>query len=158
MQKAATTIILFSSASNLTEEPKALQTPPSILSKTKQGEVMAKSICLVHQEMFLSKQHLWSQQQRHCGAAQTVLLSKKVRTAVTGRQRDTQTIEALGAYTLLRWFSTRTTNNTHWAKEATWMASAFLGKYASIAADVIQWKKLDFRDFFMLTEARFEII
>ena len=34
------------------------------------------------------------------------------------------------------------------------MASAFVGKYASIAADLTQWK-LDFRD---STEARFEII
>ena len=36
------------------------------------------------------------------GAAQTVILSKQVRTVVAGRQRDAQTIEVLGAYTLLR--------------------------------------------------------
>ena len=41
------------------------------------------------------------------------------------------------------------------------MASAVLGKYASITAvDLIQRKKLDFRNFYEsnLTEARFEII
>ena len=41
------------------------------------------------------------------------------------------------------------------------MASAFLGKYASVTAvDLIQRKKLNFRDFYEsnLTEARFEII
>ena len=41
------------------------------------------------------------------------------------------------------------------------MASAFLGKYASITAvDLIQRKKLDSRNFYdsNLTEARFEII
>ena len=41
------------------------------------------------------------------------------------------------------------------------MASAFLGKYASITAvDLIQQKKSDFRNFYEsnLTEARFEII
>ena len=41
------------------------------------------------------------------------------------------------------------------------MASAFLGKYASITGvDLIQWKKLDFRNFYEsnLTEARIEII
>ena len=36
------------------------------------------------------------------GAAQTVFLSKQVRTIVAGRKRDAQTIEVLGAYTLLR--------------------------------------------------------
>ena len=63
------------------------------------------------------------------------------------------------AYTLLKWFNT--TNNTPWGKEATCMASAFLGKYASITAvDLIQQKKLDFWNFYEsnLTEARFEII
>ena len=41
------------------------------------------------------------------------------------------------------------------------MGSAFLGKYASITAvDLIQQKKLDFRNFYEsnLTEARFQII
>ena len=38
--------------------------------------------------------------------------------------------------TLLRGFSTCTTNNTPWAKKATCTASAFLGKYASIANPV----------------------
>ena len=40
------------------------------------------------------------------------------------------------------------------------MASAFLGKYASTAVDLIQWKKLDPQNFYgsNLTEARIEII
>ena len=41
----------------------------------------------------------------HCGgivvSTQTLLLSKQAQTVVTGRQRDAQTIEFLGAYTLL---------------------------------------------------------
>ena len=37
-----------------------------------------------------------------CDAAQTVFLSKQVRTKVTGRQRNAQTIEVLGADTLLK--------------------------------------------------------
>ena len=47
------------------------------------------------------------------------------------------------------------------AKRLLRMASAFLGKYASITGvDLIQWKKLDFRNFYEsnLTEARIEII
>ena len=47
---------------------------------------------------------------------QTVFLSKQIRTIAAGRQRDAQTIGVLGAYTLLRWFST--TNNTPWGKKA----------------------------------------
>ena len=78
---------------------------------------------------------------------QTVFLSKQVLTTVAGRRRDAQTIEVPGAYTLLRWFST--TRNTPWGKEASRMASAFLGKYASITAvDLIQQKKLDSRNFY----------
>jgi len=51
------------------------------------------------------------------------------------------------------------TNNTLWGKEALGMASAFLGKYASITAvDLILQKKLDFRNFYEsnLAEARFD--
>jgi len=64
------------------------------------------------------------------------------------------------AHKLLRWFST--TNSTPWGKKGLLcMGSAFLGKYASIAAvDLIQQKKLDFCNFYEsnITEARFEII
>jgi len=61
------------------------------------------------------------------------------------RGRDPQMIKVPGAYTFLRWFST--TRNTPWGKEASHVASAFLGKYASITAvDLIQWKKLNFRN------------
>ena len=50
-----------------------------------------------------------------CGASQTVFLSKQVPwTIVAGRRRDAQTIEVLGAYTILS-----ITNNTPWGKEAT---------------------------------------
>ena len=59
-----------------------------------------------------------------CCAAQIVFVSKQVRTIVTGRQRDPQTIKVLGAYTLLRWFST--TNNTPWGKEATLSSGRYL--------------------------------
>ena len=94
MRKAAPLII--SSKSNLAEQ---LLTPRSVLSKTKrQGH--GKCVCLVHQEMFLSK-------------------------------RPPR------------------------------MASAFLGKYASVTVvDLIQLKKLDSRNFYEsnLMEARFEII
>ena len=47
------------------------------------------------------------------------------------------------------------------AKRPLCMASAFLGKYASITAvDLIQWKKLDSQNFYEsnLTGARLEII
>ena len=57
-------------------------------------------------------------------------------------------IEVPGTYTLLSM-----------GKEASRMASALLGKYASITAvDLIQQKKLDYRNFYdsNLTEARFD--
>ena len=78
-----------------------------------------------------------------------MFLSKQVRTIVAGRQKDAQTIELLGSepITLPRWFGT--TKNTPWGKEGMRMASALLGKYASISVvDLIQWKKLDFRNFY----------
>ena len=84
------------------------------------------------------------------------VLSKQVPTIVAGRQRDAQMIEILGAYTLLKLFSTIPPG-----AEALCVASAFLGKCASITAvDLIQRKKLDSRNFYEsnLTEARFEII
>ena len=74
---------------------------------------------------------------------QTVFLSKQVLTIVAGRRRDAQMIEVPGAFTLLRWFST--TNKHPLGQKASRMASAFLGKHASITAvDLIQRKKLEF--------------
>ena len=68
---------------------------------------------------------------------QTMLLSKQVRTTVTGRWRDAQVVKIPGAYTLLKQFST--TSNAPGAKRPPRMASAFLRKCASIAAvDLIQ--------------------
>ena len=88
---------------------------------------------------------------------QTVFLSKQVPTIVAGRLRDAQMIKVLGAYTLLRLFVTTKTIPPG-AKRPLCMASAFLGKCASVTAvDLIQRKKLNFRNFYEsnLTEARF---
>ena len=84
----------------------------------------------------------------------------KSTTTVAGRRRDAQTIKILGAYTLLRLFSTTKTIPPG-AKRPPCMASAFLGKCASITAvDLIQRKKLGSLNFYEsnLTEARFEMI
>ena len=132
MQKAAT-LIIFECIQFNGRTLSSVDTKQCSSAK-QNGEMMAKWVCLVHQEAFLSKQCLWSHQQRHCCKR---VLVRQVRTIVTIRRSDAQTIEVLGAYTLLRRFST--TNNTPWGKEATWKASAFLGKYASITAvDLIQ--------------------
>ena len=59
---------------------------------------MANWVCLVHQEVFLSKQRLWSHQQvlpRRC------FCQNKYRTIVAGRKIDAQRMEAYS----LRWFS-----------------------------------------------------
>ena len=88
---------------------------------------------------------------------QTVFLSKRVLTTVAGRRRGAQTIEVPGAYTLLRDLVLQETPPG--AKRPPRMASAFVGKYASVTAvDLIQWKKLDSRNFYEsnLTEARFD--
>ena len=82
-----------------------------------------------------------------------MFLSKQVRTIVAGRQSDAQTDRSL--------YTSSTTNNTPWGKEATCMAMLSLEIYASITVvDLIQQKKLDFWNFYEsnLTEARFEII
>ena len=90
---------------------------------------------------------------RSLWCTQTVFLSKQVLTTVAGRRRDAQTIEVSGAYTLLRWFST--TRN----KEASRMASAFLEKYDCITAvDLIQWKKLDSRNFLIYRKPDLKLI
>ena len=59
------------------------------------GEVMAKMSLLSAPGSVLIKQRLWSHQQTRCGAAQTVFLSKQVRTIAAGRQSDAQTIKVL---------------------------------------------------------------
>ena len=61
-------------------------------------------------------------------AAQTVFLSKQVRTIVAGRQRCSDNQRVLGAYTLLLLQTTPPGGSV--LKEATCMASAFLRKYA----------------------------
>jgi len=45
------------------------------------GQSHGKWVCLVHQETFLSKQHLWSQEALWC--TQTVFLSKQVLPVIT---------------------------------------------------------------------------
>ena len=71
-------------------------------------------------------------------------------------------IDFLGAYTLLgKPMIISTANNTTWMKESPCLASAFLGKCASITVvDLIQEKKLGSWKFLEsnLTKARFEII
>ena len=67
----------------------------------KTAQSQAERVCLVHQEAFLSNQYFWSHCRGIVVSMQTLLLSKQVRTIVTGRQCDAQMIEFPGAYTLL---------------------------------------------------------
>ena len=89
---------------------------------------------------------------------QTMFLSKQVLTTVAGRQRDDQSSWSLNTSIKVDLVLHETPPV---AKRPLHMASAFLGKYASITAiDLIQPKKLDSQNFYEsnLMEARFEII
>ena len=98
------------------------------------------------------KKQVLSHQQRRCGSAQTMFLVKQIWTIVAVRQRDAQTIKVLGDCTLGDLYYKQ-------KRPHACMACAFLGKYASITViDLIQRKKLDFRNFYELTKVRFEII
>ena len=90
-----------------------------------------------------------------------MLLSKQVRTIVAGRQRDAQTIEFSGAYTLsgkLAYGNLRQATLSR-AKKPPSVASTFLGKCASITTVDLR-KKLGSWKFFEpnLAEARFDLI
>ena len=73
------------------EEPAAVDTIKRSL-RNKMANLRAE---LVHQEAFLSKQHL--SLHGRCSAPKTVFLSKQVQTIVAGRQND----RSYGAYTSL---------------------------------------------------------
>ena len=79
-----------------------------------------------------------------------MLLSKQVRTIVAGRQRDGRTIEFPGAYTSGKAYGNLVLQATlPGAKKLPCVASAFLGRCASITAvDLIQRKKFRFLEFF----------
>ena len=76
-------------------------TPQSVLSKTKLVKSWQMSV-LSAPENVLIKTTLMKSLPEALWCTQTVFLSKQVLTTVAGRQRDAQTIEVPGAYTLLR--------------------------------------------------------
>ena len=102
-----------------------------IMKQNKTVMSWAERSCLVHQEVFLSKQHLWSHW--HAMAllcTQAAFLSKQVHTDNHGRLK----FPTLCTSILLgkQISAASSSNNECWGKEASNVAGAFLRKFVSI--------------------------
>ena len=93
MEKAAA--LIFLSASNLTEEPVALQTPRSVLSKTRWLSHSKMSLVSAPGSVLIKKNAYEVTSRGVVVVPRPAFLSKQVQTIVACRQRDAQTIEVL---------------------------------------------------------------